>query len=76
MDADAKFVNVFIGWPGCSHDARCFSNSPIYESLENGTDPHHVMVILGDSAYPLRPYLLTPYKGPPEDPRKPGTTQA
>ena len=26
----------YVGWPGCTHDARVFKNSNIYEELENG----------------------------------------
>ena len=62
VDAEAKFVDVFVGWPGRSHDARCFNNSPLRERIENGFLPTYGLVILGDSAYPVRPYLITPFK--------------
>ena len=29
-------TDSFVGWPGCTHDARIFKNSNIYEDLENG----------------------------------------
>ena len=29
-------TDSYVGWPGCTHDARVFKNSNIYEELENG----------------------------------------
>ena len=29
-------TDSFVGWPGCTHDARVFRNSDIYDELENG----------------------------------------
>ena len=57
------FKDVFFGWPGRAHDAFIWQNSPIGKALESGNlklpfDGH----ILGDSAYPLLPYLITPYR--------------
>ncbi len=36
VDIDGNFRDVFVGWPGRSHDARCYANSPINESIESG----------------------------------------
>jgi len=63
VDCDYKFIDVFVGWPGRSHDARCFVNSPIYERLESNEAYLNGRIILGDSAYPCRNYLMTPFKG-------------
>jgi hypothetical protein len=38
VDNAGNFRDTFIGWPGRSHDARSFVNSPIYTKLE--TVPH------------------------------------
>uniref|UniRef100_A0A8D8QZX1 Nuclease HARBI1 n=1 Tax=Cacopsylla melanoneura TaxID=428564 RepID=A0A8D8QZX1_9HEMI len=60
------FINTNIGCSGRVHDARVLSESRIYEELEQhgpeavfGSAERH---IIGDSAYPLRPWLMVPYK--------------
>ena len=65
------FIDVNIGWPGKVHDARVFANSSCYRKGSNGTffpDWSRViggvsvpLVILGDPAYPLLPWLMKPY---------------
>jgi len=64
-------MNVNVGWPGSVHDARILSNSEVFNRGEAGTlVPQSVqilagvpvpVVILGDPAYPLLPWLLKPY---------------
>jgi len=61
-DADGLFLDVFVGWPGRSHDSRAFFNSPIFRRLEGGLLEEDDF-LLGDSAYPLKSYLMVPYKG-------------
>lgn len=46
--------------PGKSHDARVFKLSFISNELPNICQNN--FHILGDNAYPLREYLLSPYK--------------
>lgn len=60
-DHNLKFIDIFIGLPGRMHDARVFRNSPLFQNLMNNLilENYH---ILGDSAYPLLPYILTPYR--------------
>lgn len=59
-----KFIDVFAGWPGRSHDARIFRCSIIGQSILN--NPSSVLPIschiLGDGAYPLSDGLMIPYK--------------
>lgn len=62
-DAKTHFLDVYCGWPGSVHDARVLKNSSLY-ALANSADnffPGNTH-ILGDSAYPLQDWLLTPYK--------------
>lgn len=61
---ERRFIDVFTGVPGKVHDARVLKMSDIYSQIadicmENGENKYH---ILGDGAYSIRPWLLTPYK--------------
>ncbi|CAG4969913.1 unnamed protein product [Colias eurytheme] len=57
-DGDLKLMNVVARWPGSTHDATIFNNSTLRASCETGALGNQWL--LGDSAYPNRPYLLTP----------------
>ncbi|XP_062531762.1 putative nuclease HARBI1 isoform X2 [Bombyx mori] len=57
-NADLLFMNVVTRWPGSAHDATIFNNSDLRAQCENGSFGNKWL--LGDSAYPLKPYLLTP----------------
>ena len=56
---DMRFTDVYAGWPGKVHDARVFRQSHISVSGPALCGDDH---ILGDSAYPNLPFLLTPFK--------------
>ena len=66
-------MNVYVGWPGSVHDARVLSNSEVFQKGESSTlVPNSLrilagtpvpVVILGDPAYPLLPWLVKPYSG-------------
>lgn len=59
-----KFINLVARWPGSVHDSHIFRTSQIQEYLER----HHTSledgIILGDSGYALKPYLMTAYSDP------------
>ena len=65
------FMDVYIGWPGKVHDARVLVNSPLYLKARSGnlfqSNTRNLegvdvpLVILGDPAYPLLPWLMKPY---------------
>lgn len=62
-DRNLKFLNCYAGQPGSLHDARIFRLSTLRQNIEGGivvVPPH--CHLLGDSAYPLCEYLLTPYR--------------
>ncbi|XP_053379515.1 putative nuclease HARBI1 [Mercenaria mercenaria] len=60
-DADYQFTNCVAEWPGCVHDARVFRNSRLRDAMENG---QYNGLLVGDSAYPCRPFLMTPFNQP------------
>ncbi|XP_075056973.1 uncharacterized protein LOC142143161 [Mixophyes fleayi] len=72
VDHNYCFTDVFIGWPGRSHDARVLANSDLYQIAEEKQDgwlfPREKSTfvdgveipvhIIGDAAYPLRRWLM------------------
>lgn len=61
---DMKFIDVFCGYPGSVHDARVLRNSPLFIDAEVNRDrlfPGNSHLI-ADSAYPLKSWLLTPFR--------------
>lgn len=74
-DSNYKFTYVDIGSPGRHGDAGVFQRSVLSHMLENclaeipnpdfvpGSDTCLPFVIVGDEAFPLKPYLMRPYPG-------------
>lgn len=60
-DANKLFLDVFIGFPSKTHDSRILRESFIYNELQQicSDGDYH---LVGDSAYPLLPFLMTPFK--------------
>ena len=71
VDHNHLFRDLCIGWPGSVHDSRVLANSAVFKKLSNGTLLHgeveQIMgcnispFLIGDSAYPLLPFLINPY---------------
>ncbi|KAK5648390.1 hypothetical protein RI129_003282 [Pyrocoelia pectoralis] len=58
VDASYKFLNIVARWPGSTHDATIFRNCMLRAQFERNDFADCVM--LGDSGYAIKPYLLTP----------------
>jgi hypothetical protein len=61
-DENLKIMDIVSGWPGSTHDSRIWNNSAICVEFEEGRIEG---MLLGDSGYPLSPYLMIPYPYPP-----------
>lgn len=59
-----EFYYASARWPGSVHDSRVLRNSSLFEQWENGFRPFPGAVLLGDSGYPLLPWLMTPVERP------------
>ncbi|XP_068748036.1 uncharacterized protein [Montipora capricornis] len=80
VDGKKIFMDFACGYPGSMHDARVLRRNTIFQRAENGnilTQPtvnvtgHDIgPYLLGDSAYPLSPWLMKPYPEGTRDPRE------
>ena len=63
-DSQRRFCHISVGHPGSWHDARAFRLTEVAHLLE---EDHQSLVpqgmhIIGDSAYPLLPQFMKPYR--------------
>ncbi|KAL2080618.1 hypothetical protein ACEWY4_024411 [Coilia grayii] len=58
-DHEGRFTDVVAKWPGSTHDSFMWANCGLRQVAEDGG--FGGCWLLGDSGYPLRPFLLTPF---------------
>ena len=68
---DYTFMDIYVGWPGSVHDAHVLTNSKLFQEAEAGTLLPNTtkpingidvpLLILGDPAYLMLPWLMKPY---------------
>lgn len=61
-DANCRFLDVYAERAGATHDARILRVSPFGRRLLMGNFLPVNFYLLGDSAYPCLPSLITPYR--------------
>lgn len=61
-DADLRIRNIVARWSGSTHDQTIFNNSSIKAQFEGNEFGNSIM--LGDSGYALKKYLITPILNP------------
>ncbi|XP_044754998.1 putative nuclease HARBI1 [Coccinella septempunctata] len=62
-----RITNVNSKFPGSSHDCHIWNNSRVQDAVRHISDAHPDFFLIGDSGYPLRPWLLTPLQDPSPD---------
>ena len=55
-----RFINVVAKWPGSAHDSFILANSSVPNYMERTEN----CMLLGDSGYPLKTWLITPKLNP------------
>lgn len=57
----SRFLHINARYPGSTHDAYVLTNSGLPDRVQSLPEGGW---LLGDSGYPLRTWLLTPYQSP------------
>lgn len=58
-DHKGAFIHVSARWPGSTNDSFILRDSALWTAFESGDITG---IILGDSAYPVRKWLMTPFR--------------
>ncbi|XP_042148188.1 putative nuclease HARBI1 [Ixodes scapularis] len=61
VDARSRILNVVAKWPGSVHDSYVLSQSSVGENFATGA---YGGLLIGDSGYPCRPWLMAPFRSP------------
>ena len=77
VDYKYCFLDIYTGWPGSVHDARVLAHSTFYKKANAGQLLSHTtkticeasipVFVIGDSVYPMLPWLMKPYNQPSVD---------
>lgn len=67
VDERCRFLNLVARWPGSTHDSFVLRNSAVWDAFERGDING---LILGDSGYPNRDWLMTPIINPTTDAKR------
>ncbi|XP_046558161.1 putative nuclease HARBI1 isoform X2 [Haliotis rubra] len=63
FDSEDRIIDVVARWPGSAHDSRILTNSGLYQLFDHNVVPIGCH-LLGDSGYPCKKWLLTPFLRP------------
>ncbi|XP_062588274.1 putative nuclease HARBI1 [Saccostrea cucullata] len=66
-DANFRITSICAKWPGSVHDSRIWRESALCQKFENGECNGF---LLGDSGYPCKRYLMTPFLNPSTVPQQ------
>jgi hypothetical protein len=71
VDSQKRFIDLFLGMPGSTNDSRMLRRSSLHHlAMHNNLFHRQNSVdgfppfLLGDSGYPLHPWLMVPHRGP------------
>jgi len=64
-----EFFYVNTKFPGKCHDSHVLQSSSLWRDFDQGWRPFENAVLLADSAYPVKEWLLTPFRGAAEGPQ-------
>ncbi|XP_060588934.1 putative nuclease HARBI1 [Ruditapes philippinarum] len=64
FDPFDQIIDVVCKWPGSVHDSRILQQSGLTTVFEGGHMPVGQYHLLGDSGYPCKKWLLTPFINP------------
>lgn len=67
-DASHRILDLVSTWPGATHDARILRESGLFHLFERRLLPVKCH-LLGDSGYPAKDWLLTPFLNPANGPQ-------
>jgi hypothetical protein len=72
VDNKKKFVDIFVGMPGSTNDARMLRRSSLYREAREGnlfdveySQDNFASYLIGDKGYPLLPWLQVPFRDLP-----------
>jgi hypothetical protein len=64
LDPNDRVIDIVARWPGSVPDSRILRESGVWALMEGGHLPPGDHYLLGDSGYPCKRWLLTPYLNP------------